>query len=250
MKRKNIAATAFCSFLILMASCTPTKTNGDFKPGFEGVYVGELPCADCPGIETYATFASDNDAVITSVYQTEGKPTFTEHGIWKVEDKMLTVCVDGMKMYYVQLSDSVIMMTDSLGNPAEGLEANYQLKKQKLLAAKDFNGMYSMGDLNNPDAYVQTLEITPIDANRVSVEITSQGAGKGCSFKAEGSIVNNQIEVALNQQHPKMQSTMLIRYSKENTLSIYTAQAEDRYDLMYFCGGGGSLAGDYTLVED
>lgn len=43
-----------------------------------------------------------------------------------------------------------------------------------------------------------------------------------------------------------MGGTLIIRPSRENdTLSLFTLNPDDRNELMYFCGGGGSLAGDY-----
>ena len=30
-----------------------------------------------------------------------------------------------------------------------------------------------------------------------------------------------------------------------NEMNVFTSKFDDRYDLMFFCGGGGSLAGDY-----
>ena len=248
MKLKNITAAAFCGFALLFTGCNSNNNRGDFAEGFEGLYVGELPCADCAGISTHATFFDNQDVAISSLYYTKDSTSSTEWGIWKVDSGLLTVTLPSGNLYYVQLSESVIMMTDSLGKESESLAQYYQLKKEKQLVARDFNGVYSIGDLSNPDAYVQTMEITPVDDENVIVEIISQGAGKGCNFKAEGKVLNNQIQIKLNQQHAKMTSTMVIRFTDTDTLNIFTSEMKDRYDLMYFCGGGGSLAGDYVRI--
>lgn len=236
--------------LLLLSSCNLSK-RGDFKSGFEGLYSGVLPCADCPGISTYITFFENQDVVLTSRYEDRGNSLFTEKGIWKVNDGLLTVIIDGEDpYYYAQLSDTEIVLTDSLGEVAENLAEQSKLTKIAILTARDFNGIYSQGDLENPDAYIQTLEITPVSDGEVIVEFSSQGAGKGCSFKAEGTIVNNHIEVQMNEHHNKMTSVMVIDFKSDRVVNVYTTKEVDRFDLMYFCGGGGTLAGEYDYVED
>lgn len=250
MKLKNITAAAFFGFALLFSGCNSEPKRGNFATGFEGLYVGELPCADCGGISTHATFFDNQDVAISSLYYTQDATSSTEWGIWKVDSGLMTVTLQSGNLYYVQLSDSVIMMTDSLGKESESLAQYYQLKKEKPLVARDFNGVFSIGDLSNPDAYVQTMEITPLNDENVLVEIASEGAGKGCNFKAEGKIVNNQIQIQLSNQHAKMASTMVIRFSSDNSLNVFTSDMKDRYDLMYFCGGGGSLAGEYIRIDN
>ena len=59
--------------------------------------------------------------------------------------------------------------------------------------------------------------------------------------------MNDQIEVKLKTQHPGLDAVMVIRPLPEgNGLNVFSSKFYQRYDLMYFCGGGGTLAGDYV----
>lgn len=251
MKRSIFFNIASLSFALLLSACGGNKTANVFESDFTGMYVGELPCADCPGIKTQATFFDDNKVAITSLYYDSDDTSETEWGTWEINGKILKASMPSEEtFYYVQLSDSVIMMTDSLGTPSESLAKFYELKKETPLVAENFAGKYVMGNLDDPKAYRQNLIITPINQKEVNVVINSEGAGKGCEFSGRGQIINNQIELKLSEQHEKMSSIMVIRPStEENALFLFTSQFDDRYDLMYFCGGGGSLMGDYIKVE-
>ncbi|EGJ71651.1 hypothetical protein Bcop_1456 [Bacteroides coprosuis DSM 18011] len=252
MKRSLLFSISALALSFLLGACGEKKETKPFKSGFEGMYVGELPCADCPGIRTNATFLSDSTVAITSLYYDGDNTSETEWGTWTVEGKILKALMpDEITLYYVQLSDSVIMMTDSVGTPSESLAEYYQLTKATPLVSDSFAGKYVMGDIQDPKSYRQNLIITPINENEVNVIVNSEGAGKGCEFSGRGKLVNNQIEVSLNEQHNKMQSTLVIRPNNEKTgLFLFTSTFDDRYDLMYFCGGGGSLAGDYIKVQE
>ena len=54
-------------------------------------YAGELPCADCAGIETLLTLNRDGLAVLTSHYLTDEPNLFIERGTWSMKDKLLAV---------------------------------------------------------------------------------------------------------------------------------------------------------------
>lgn len=253
MKQCNLLGITTLLLVLLLSACGGKNETGNFEKGFEGTYVGLLPCASCPGISTHATFFDDNKVAITSLYYDSDDTSQTEWGTWEVNGKILTATMPYETTYhYVQLSDEVIMMTDSVGTPSENLAENYQLTKETPFTSSDFEGHYVMGDIEDADAYVQNLIVTPIDANTVNIVINSKGAGKGCEFTGKGIIINNQIELDLSEQHEKMDSTMVIRFAldEEDTLFLFTSTFDDRYDLMYFCGGGGSLTGNYVKVTE
>ena len=245
-QRKLLGITTFL-LVLLISACSGKKETMNFEAGFTGMYVGEIPCASCPGILTHATFFDDNKVAITSLYYDSDDTSETEWGTWEVNGKILTVHMPfDDSRYYVRLSDEVIMMTDSLGTPSETLAKHYELTKEECLKAEAFAGHYLMGEEEDVDAYRQNMIVTPIDDSTVNVVINSEGAGKGCAFTGKGVIINNQIELELNDQHEKMNSIMVIRFTNDpNVLNVFTSTFDDRYDLMYFCGGGGSLAGDY-----
>lgn len=251
MKKRLLYGIASFSLILLLGACGGNKkdTKG-FDPNFSGYYTGQLPCADCVGIKTKASFFGDNKVAITSQYIDTDSTSTTEWGTWELDGKLLKALMPNQETYYYQqLSDSVIQMTDSLGESSDQLAEFYKLKKQVPLNAQNFLGSYAMDFGNEPGAYQQYLLVEPIDGltDAVQVSFSSEGAGKGCEFTGKGRIINDQIEVSLNDQHDKMKSTMVIRFvDKEKTLFVFTSNFDDRYDLMYFCGGGGSLAGNYV----
>ena len=94
------------------------------------------------------------------------------------------------------------------------------------------------------------MKIRGETVNDVIVDIDFSGARKGCRFRSKGHISNGQIEIPLNNAEAGMGGTLIIRPSRENdTLSLFTLNPDDRNELMYFCGGGGSLAGDYKKAH-
>lgn len=245
MKRRLFFSSIVAAAIALVVACGGRQGNS-FGAGFEGLYIGQLPCADCPGIDTKLTFFSDSTMAITSVYEDGDGTSFTEKGTWSIVDGLLKTRIDNYNYYYKQESDSIIILTDSLGNTSDKLNDYYRLRKQKPLTAKSFEGEFVSGDTTLIDGYLQILHIKSISDNKVSVKISSKGAGKGCTFDGEGVIINDQIEIELKTQHKAMSSTMTIRFIEENKLFVFTSEFDDRYDLMYFCGGGGTLSGEYT----
>lgn len=250
---KHFSLVSILSFaLLLLGACGNAFQEKKFQSGFEGMYVGELPCADCPGILTHSTFYPDSTVAITSLYYDSDDTSETEWGTWEVNDNILQANMPyNMTYYYVEESDSTIMMTDSLGKASESLAEFYRLKKEAPLTRADFAGNYVLGDLDEPESYRQLLSITPVEGSEeVLVKVTSEGAGKGCEFSAEGLLVNNQIEVDLTQLHEEMTATLTIRFTGKDTLLLFSSRFDQRFALMYFCGGGGSLAGDYVRVNN
>lgn len=250
MKKRLLWGIASLSLVLLLGACGGNKKDAKgFQPDFNGYFTGQLPCADCAGISTKASFYPDNKVAITSLYLDTDSTSTTAWGTWEIDGKLLKASMPNQETYYYeQLSDSVIQMTDSLGESSEQLAEFYKLKKQTPLNAENFVGSYSMDFVKAPGAYQQHLVIEPISGteNAVKLSFSSEGAGKGCEFVGQGKIVNDQIEVSLNEQHEKMNSTMVIRFvDKGKTLFVFTSDFDERYDLMYFCGGGGSLAGNY-----
>ena len=251
MKRSILLCLSALFLMFFGIACGSSSAQKSFMTGFEGMYVGELPCADCPGILTHITFNTDSTVALTSLYYDSDETSLTEWGSWQVNNNLLRVTLeDGSTRFFIQKTDSLVEMTDSMGVSSEQLSAHYLLKKEEEKMAKDFVGHYVQGDLAVKGSYLQRLDVEYINDTQVSVSITFEGAGKGCNFVGEGSIVNNQIEVDLSTHHEKFKSTMVIRFTGDQVLLVAPSKFEDRYDLMYFCGGGGSLCGDYVAVKE
>ena len=208
-----------------------------------GMYVATLPCADCPGIVTHLTLNADSTAALTSLYMDADNTSETVDGKWTFADSVFTLKTnDGETLMYKLVS------VDKLAQVGEMKEVKeeYMLKKEAEMLADNFVGTYN-SSYDEKDAYKQTLTITKVDDRQVDVTIVqTSGAGKGCEFKGQGHIVNNQIEINMKDVNPDMKSVMTIRFTPNgNELNVFTSKFDDRNDLMFFCGGGGSLAGDY-----
>lgn len=208
-----------------------------------GMYSATLPCADCPGIVTHLTLNADSTAALTSLYMDADNTSETVNGSWSFADSVFTVkTADGNTLMYKLVS------ADQLAQVGETKEVKeeYMLKKEAEMLADNFVGTYNYGS-DEKGAYKQTLTITKVDDRNVEVAIAQTGgAGKGCEFKGQGKIVNNQIEINLKDVNPDMKSVMTIRPTTNGDgMNVFTSKFDDHNDLMFFCGGGGSLAGDY-----
>lgn len=248
MRLLSLGTILISSLLLVLGGCKPSAKRGEFKSGIEGVYVGNLPCQNCDGEQIHATFYPNQDVAITSCCVSEDSDMVTTWGIWRVDSGVLAVTFGEKTFHYIQLSDTLIQMSDSVGKKIEDKE--YQLSRRKAYTAKDFNGIYSMGDLNSDNGYVQTLDISPISSSKVMVEFSGEGDGRSCSFKGEGVVVNGHIEIDLAPLNNKMNSKVIIQFIGEQQIKVSSSRKLDRFDLMYFCSGGGSLAGEYTLVDN
>lgn len=254
MKTKGLIQFAAVALLSVgLAACNnKNKQNGEqdvLPTDYLCLFQGTLPCADCPGIETKVTFMPDSTAAITRLYLDSDGTSETEYGTWSYQDSTFVVKTSSNDSVPVQETLSFKVLPDEqialIGEDNIVKSENVLLKKQPL-TIKNFEGSYTQGG-EEKGAYAQTLTIAASENNEVLVTIAQTGGkGKGCEFTGKGRIINNQIEVDLQQVNPEMSSTMVIRPTNEgNGLNVFTSKFDERYDLMYFCGGGGSLAGDY-----
>ncbi len=254
MKAKRIIqCTAIALLSSALAGCgQKDKHNSeqDIVPtDYLCLFQGTLPCGDCPGIETKVTFMPDSTAAITRLYLDSDGTSETEYGTWSYQDSTFVVETNSNDSIPVQetvcfkvLPDEQIAM---IGEDQIIKAENVLLKKQPL-TAKDFEGSYIQGG-EEKGSYAQTLKISAAEDNMLLVTINqSGGKGKGCEFSGKGRIINNQIEIDLEEVNPDLSATMVIRPNNEgNGMNVFTSKIDQLYDLMYFCGGGGSVAGDY-----
>ncbi|TDH26622.1 DUF3298 domain-containing protein [Segetibacter sp. 3557_3] len=98
------------------------------------------------------------------------------------------------------------------------------------------------------DGYWQRLTIKRNPDNGYNVAITYGGAKQGCTFNGNGVYNNGHLEVDLGKVKPELQATMTISVEKE-IAKVFTSNFDDRLKLMWFCGGGASLAGDYKREQ-
>ena len=206
-------------------------------------YAGELPCADCAGIETLLTLNRDGLAVLTSHYLTDDPNLFIERGTWSMKDKLLAVAFGDDTRYFNPLPDGAIMMVSKDGEASDALADAYTLKPVTPLDAASFAGQYALKD-DNGDA--QTLAITAEGNDMARVEVKS----RDCEFQGAGRVVNDVIELPFKTGGPDQAAVMIIRPTQnKGELALFTSDYDERYALNYFCRGGGTLAGEYALKK-
>lgn len=98
-----------------------------------GTYRGTLPAADCEGIKTVLTIASDSTYSLSSDYIGKKNGQFVTSGVYHLRQggliELVTPSSGDLTYYKIKDAHSVIL-TDSLGNEPEGEMAKlYVLKK-------------------------------------------------------------------------------------------------------------------------
>lgn len=258
MKKNNLfKAVALVVLSGAIAACGGKKAEvkaEDNLTDYMGMFVGTLPAADCPGILTHVTLGDDSLAAVTRLYLDSDETSETDYGKWSYQDSVFTVTttsndsvpVEETSFYRIMPDNSIVMV----GDKTQAVNPLYTLKKEAALTSDSFVGSYNQGG-EEKGAYVQTLTIAKNEDGTLSVNVAQTGGkGKGCEFTGKGHLVNNQIEVNLKEVNPDLKGVMVIRPLNEgNGMNVFTSKFDDRYDLMFFCGGGGSLAGDYIKAE-
>ena len=131
--------------LALMASCTGKKTAQDAENtdttnvadsanAVAGTYEGTLPAADCPGIKTVLTINADSTYQLQQDYIDRKDGHDEASGVLQVLDGGVLMLVrpsSGDHTFYKVKDAQSIMMTDSLGNEAEGEMAKLYVLKKK-----------------------------------------------------------------------------------------------------------------------
>ena len=139
--------------LALMASCTGKKTAQDAEntdttnvadsaneniavdlAAVAGTYEGTLPAADCPGIKTVLTINADSTYQLQQDYIDRKDGHDEASGVLQVLDGGVLMLVrpsSGDHTFYKVKDAQSIMMTDSLGNEAEGEMAKLYVLTKK-----------------------------------------------------------------------------------------------------------------------
>ena len=137
--------------LVATASCTDKKASANVEDNdstsvavvvneidlanVAGTYEGTLPAADCPGIKMVLTINADSTYQMTQDYMDRKDGHDEASGVFDVLDGnvlMLVLPSSGEHTFYKVKDGNSIVLTDSLGNEAEGESAElYVLKKTK-----------------------------------------------------------------------------------------------------------------------
>ncbi|MBN1989685.1 MAG: copper resistance protein NlpE N-terminal domain-containing protein [Bacteroidales bacterium] len=131
---KNVVSVLVVSLLfVTMVSCSSVSKNEE-SIELDGKYVGVLPCASCPGIETTFNFSANGTLLKSTNYIDNGVVDVDLPGYWHVEDDSI-ICISWQVKapmeYYKQTSDSTIVMLSSDKSEITGeLAPFYVLRKQ------------------------------------------------------------------------------------------------------------------------
>lgn len=137
--------------LVATASCTDKKASANVEDNdstsvavvvneidlanVAGTYEGTLPAADCPGIKMVLTINADSTYQMTQDYMDRKDGHDEVSGVFDVLDGNVLMLVrpsSGEHTFYKVKDGNSIVLTDSLGNEAEGESAElYVLKKTK-----------------------------------------------------------------------------------------------------------------------
>ena len=137
--------------LVATASCTDKKASANVEDNdstsvavvvneidldnVAGTYEGTLPAADCPGIKMVLTINADSTYQMTQDYMDRKDGHDEASGVFDVLDGNVLMLVrpsSGEHTFYKVKDGNSIVLTDSLGNEAEGESAElYVLKKTK-----------------------------------------------------------------------------------------------------------------------
>lgn len=114
------------------AGCACGEHRGTVSAGqpLAGTYAGLLPCADCPGIRTRATFHADGSVVVISRYEDRGDAEFTDRGIWRARNGLVTATFGTERRYYKIRNGSDLVPVDAEGRESSMLDT-YVLRREK-----------------------------------------------------------------------------------------------------------------------
>ena len=116
-----------------VADTTAAGENVDLA-AVAGTYEGTLPAADCPGIKTVLTINADSTYEIKQDYIDRKDGHDEASGVLQVLDGNVLMLVrpsSGEHTFYKVKDSKSVVMTDSLGNEAEGEMAKLYVLTKK-----------------------------------------------------------------------------------------------------------------------
>ncbi|WP_116496070.1 hypothetical protein [Balneicella halophila] len=114
-----------------------------------------------------------------------------------------------------------------------------------------FVGTYKSETQDESNTNYQTLMVKAKADSIYEVTFTSTNikeGNEGCTFKKEGNIVNDILEVPIEEWDKG--AKMIIKSVDKETLEVTTKLEENIPALKYFCKDGSTLAGKYTKVKN
>ena len=130
MKKTILSIIVVFAFLFV---CTGVWAGGRKDKGMhpEGIYIGVIPAADCPGIAVVAILNTQGEYKITYQYIDRGVEVFTFTGIYKLDEASRMITLDGKNLPpYYKVGKHGLTQLDMEGNDIKGkLRDLYKLRK-------------------------------------------------------------------------------------------------------------------------
>ncbi len=237
--------------LILTTACQfneqiiADKNSANIPSTYHGVYKGTLPCADCPGIESKLTLNEDTTCTYENNYLDTSDGLVTYTGNYTVKDNLLTLQTNAAPIYFLSKGQELLLLDNEL-KPAQGtLAPYYTLKKQGNFI---YPGTYETFH-EGKQAYKQTLSISAKGENRKNYHIEFSASKtrdqENCRFSGTAWLRDGKLWANISTNKNK-EVTMHIAPTHDNMgVEVFTPDFEERFHLMHYCRGGGSLAGEY-----
>ncbi|MFK7001069.1 copper resistance protein NlpE [Flavobacterium oreochromis] len=234
------------SVLLTLASCNDKKkdqnSENSQENNFLGVYKGTLPCADCSGIEVELVLNSNKTFLYNNLYLSQDNHAYKDKGTYTINNDTL-ILQKGKEQTHFLIGQDKLTLLDLNKKLIKGNFASYYiLNKQKKY---DYAGRYDIF-YNSNENYKQTVSISPEKNQYKLVFSASKIKNKeNCSFTGYGEVKNDTLWVNISNDS-KQKVWMYVVPSHDNLgIEVFTPKYEDRFKMMYYCGGGGSLAGKY-----
>ncbi len=238
--------------LLLLVSITACQFN---KPAavnipLEGIYKGTLPCADCAGIESRLILNRDKTFIYENTYIDRVDGRFTDRGSYTVKENIVTIERNNTPVYFLIEKNSLILLGSDL-QPAKGkLAPYYILKKQGEFS---YSGRYETFSAEEGE-YRQVLTIAPQGKDyQINFSASKVGGRENCYFSGIARLRDGKLWANISTDKDR-EILMSIAPTHDNLgVDVFTPDFAQRFQLMLYCRGGASLAGEYiknTITAD
>ncbi len=217
--------------------------NAEFT--YSGVYKGTYPCADCPGIEATLELQKDKTFVYTTVYLEKKDGRFVEKGTYTVKDNILTIKTDKESINFL-IGPNILSLMGKELEPATGKMAPLYDLKKLLENSFDYEGVYETF-WEEKGSYMQRLSITKAEKfNEYKVDFTASKVRnrEACNFSGMATLNNDSLFVNIGVEGKTVIMTITPMHDGLG-VEVFTKNFDERHEMMLFCRGGASLAGEY-----
>ncbi|WP_018674836.1 copper resistance protein NlpE [Riemerella columbina] len=239
--------------LTLFAGCKKNETTVGTKVDssqeisenkFQGVYKGTLPCADCAGIETSLTLVDHNKAIYKTSYIDHLDGTSTIMGTYQIEGDILTLKLPNETLYF-SVTDKHLKWLNQDKKPVEGELAPFYILNKVDTSKFNYEGEYAINSSKEKGAYWQKLSIKKeVKGYLVSFTASEVNGKEACRFSDYGTIKSDTLFVDMKSGGKTIPMAIAPTHDQLG-VEVFTKNFENRFQLMYYCSGGGSLAGNY-----